>query len=205
VIRCGRYIITSQLFFRGFFVMTVRTTRSRKRGTPRVVEPVAPPPLPAFARGNPLTHSVTFTDTEGTCWLVYVEPAPPAPALWPGAAIIPGRRLRFDSVDVSATTMPFPAGAPFLQEAVLQQLLDRARAANGPVRPLPGPVLHREPAPALREVPAIAEPAPDSLRAQLADVVNANGGWSQKFSRLLEPAALLFMVVRDVILPRSRG
>ena len=129
--------------------MSTRSTRNtpRPKRAPRSKAPEptpvpAPEPAPAkpsYARGNPLTHSVTFTDMSGTCWLVYVEPAPPEPALWPNAAVIPGRRLRFDSVDRSVTVSPFPAGAPFLQERTLQILLDQTQTRTTAPATTPAP------------------------------------------------------------------
>ena len=142
--------------------MRTRTTRTTKRAPrSKAVEqapvPVTPPEpaKPSYARGNPLTHSVTFVDTSGMCWLVYVEPAPPQPALWPNAAVLPGRRLRFDSLDRSVTVSPFPAGAPFLQEQALQQLLDLGLAGSS--HPVSAPVPRvRTPLPEPRHSIAVA-------------------------------------------------
>ena len=193
--------------------MSTRTTRTTKR-TPRskapeptpVPAPLPEPAKPSYARGNPLTHSVTFVDTSGTCWLVYVEPAPPQPALWPNAAVLPGRRLRFDSLERSVTVSPFPAGAPFLQEQALQQLLEQAHAgpshvAAAPARvatPLPAPALVHA-APADIDVPApVAEP----VRQQLTTMVNSRSGWTYHLSRMVQPVTLVLVVIRDMILPR---
>jgi len=194
--------------------MSTRTTRTTKR-TPRskapqptpVPAPLPEPAKPSYARGNPLTHSVTFVDTSGTCWLVYVEPAPPEPALWPNAAILPGRRLRFDSLERSVTVSPFPAGAPFLQEHALQQLLEQAQSgpshlAIAPARvatplPAPAPRVHA-PAPAIEAPPPIAEP----VRQQLTSMVNSRSGWTYQLSRMVQPVTLVLVVIRDMILPR---
>jgi len=226
--------------------MSTRTTRTTKRA-PRSrkaeskLEPVpAPAPAleseprpakPPYARGNPLTHSVTFIDARGTCWLVYVEPAPPAPALWPNAAVIPGRRLRFDSVDRSVMASPFPAGAPFLPERTLQLLLDQAQypgiggtpaaAARAPVAASPtqprmvvGETGQQHPVPRRSVVTAprrsaaakpLPEPPAEPVRDQLAGVVSARRGVTYQLSRLAQPLALALMVVRDMILPRGRG
>ena len=178
--------------------MSTRTTRPTKRA-PRTRTPEAAPEqvaaLPSYARGNPLTHSVTFTDEGGTCWLVYVEPAPAEPALWPNAAVLPGRRLRFDSLDASATVSPFPAGAPFLHERTLQRLLTQARSPAGGMANLP----HRPRPVAVPDLPA------EPMRQQLASVVASRSGLGYQLSRLAQPFALVLMVIRDMILPKGRG
>lgn len=111
----------------------MRTRTSRRRGrTPSRATPVTPgTPLsrPAYPRGNPLTDWVGMTDAAGTCWLAYVEPAPADAPLRRSAAMLPGRRLRFDSLDASLVVSPIPAGSPYLSEARLQRLLSEA----GPV------------------------------------------------------------------------
>jgi len=166
------------------------------------------PAKPSYARGNPLTHSVTFVDTSGTCWLVYVEPAPPQPALWPNAAVLPGRRLRFDSLDQSVTVSPFPAGAPFLQEQALQQLLDQGQAGSGaPVATQVARVRTPQPEPRYSVVtptpePDIPAPVMDPVRQQLTSMVNARSGWTYQFSRMVQPVTLVLVVIRDMILPR---
>lgn len=91
--------------------------------------------MPSYARGNPLTHSLPFTDGDGACWLVYVEPAPPEPSLWPTSAVLPGRRVRFDSLEGSMVATPVPAGAPFLSQGRLQELLDSAEPIEVTARP----------------------------------------------------------------------
>jgi hypothetical protein len=195
--------------------MSTRTTRTTKRAPrSKAVEkapvPVTPPaPVkPSYARGNPLTHSVTFVDSSGTCWLVYVEPAPPQPALWPNAAVLPGRRLRFDSLEHSVTVSPFPAGAPFLQEQALQLLLDQAHGSTGHpavapaarvATPIPEP-RHSVAAPVVdAEIPA---PVLDPVRQQLTSMVNSRSGWTYQVSRMIQPLSLVLVVIRDMILPR---
>jgi hypothetical protein len=150
---------------------------------------------------------VNFTDTRGTCWLVYVEPAPPEPALWPNAAVIPGRRLRFDSVERSVMASPFPAGAPFLQERTLQALLDQAQSGSSPAAPpatdipTPRPARPRRAAAAAVSVPE-PEVAPEPVRDQLTSMVSARSGWTYQLSRMVQPVALVLVVIRDMILPR---
>jgi hypothetical protein len=79
-----------------------------------------------YPRGTPLTESMPFTDRDGARWLVYIEGVPePRGHLWPRATI-PGRHLRFDSAAQSRVTTELPAGSPFLSDARLQDLLDRA-------------------------------------------------------------------------------
>jgi len=189
--------------------MKTRTTRTTKRAPrSKAIEPtpvpVAPPApaKPSYARGNPLTYSVTFVDSSGTAWLVYVEPAPPLPALWPNAAVLPGRRLRFDSLEHSVMVSPFPAGAPFLQEQALQLLLDQARGPSSipdsvPVARVATPEPRPSPA-AEAEIPPVLEP----VRQQLTSMVNARGGWTYQLSRMVQPVALVLVVIRDMILPR---
>ena len=191
--------------------MSTRTTRTTKRAPrSKAVEPAPVPVAPAkpsYARGNPLTHSVTFVDSSGTCWLVYVEPAPPLPALWPNAAVLPGRRLRYDSLEHSVTVSPFPAGAPFLQEQALQLLLDQALGGSSSPAPLPVARV-ATPLPEPRHIVAapVAEaevPAPvDPLRQQLTSMVNSRSGWTYQLSRMVQPVTLVLVVIRDMILPR---
>ena len=187
--------------------MTTRSTRSTKRATARAKTPQPTPvpaaPKPPYARGNPLTHSVTFVDRSETCWLVYVEPAPAEPALWPNAAVLPGRRLRFDSVESSLVMAPFPAGAPFLQEQALQGLLDNALPVGATHRPVMVP--SRPARPQARRAAPPTPPVPEPTRDQLNQVMESTGGVTYRLSRLLQPAALLFMALRDLIIPKGRG
>ena len=78
-----------------------------------------------YPRGNALTETMPFTDPDGVRWLVYIEGVPPDPQRrrW-GQAVLPGRRLRFDSATESRTSIHVPAGSPYLTEGRLQGLLD---------------------------------------------------------------------------------
>lgn len=84
-------------------------------------------------RGIPLTESMPFTGRDGAPWLAYIEGAPPDNpwGMW-YRAMLPGRRLRFDSAGESRISASVPPGAPFLPEHRLQLLLESAR-------PLPPP------------------------------------------------------------------
>jgi hypothetical protein len=109
---------------------------------------------------------------------VYIEPGPAEPALWPNAALIPGRRLRFDSVERSViATAVIPAGAPYLDDSRLQALLDEAEPVEEGREPL--------------VVPAPADRAP--------------GAWAGTLARLVQPAALAMIVLRDALIQKSRG
>jgi hypothetical protein len=90
---------------------------------------------PLYPKGNPLTHSMEFTDRDGKLWLAYIEGLPPVEPHWFwNVTALPGRRLRFDASEDSRVSDEVPAGAPFLSDARLQALLDGA----GPV-PAPPP------------------------------------------------------------------
>jgi hypothetical protein len=82
-----------------------------------------------------------FTDRDGVAWLAYVEgiPADPPPR-WRHRAVIPGRRLRFDSAFDSRMSPLLPAGSPFLPEAFLRELLEAAE----PLPPPPHPARRRD-------------------------------------------------------------
>jgi hypothetical protein len=69
-----------------------------------------------------------FTDRDVVHWLVYIEGVPPdpRPRRW-DRAVLPGRRLRFDSATESRITLQVPAGSPYLAERQLQLLLDQAQ------------------------------------------------------------------------------
>jgi hypothetical protein len=89
---------------------------------------------PLYPRGNPLTHSMPFTDRDGELWLAYIEGLPPAQPRWFWReAAMPGRRLRFDASKDSRVSSEVPAGTPFLSEARLQALLDGASPVPAPV------------------------------------------------------------------------
>lgn len=77
-----------------------------------------------------------FTALDGACWLAYVEgiPADPPPR-WRHRAVIPGRRLRFDSTFDSRVSSLLPAGSPFLPEALLRELLEAAETLPPPPHP----------------------------------------------------------------------
>jgi hypothetical protein len=77
-----------------------------------------------------------FTALDGENWLAYVEgmPADPPPR-WRHRAVIPGRRLRFDSAFDSRVSSVLPAGSPFLPEALLRELLEAAEPLPPPVHP----------------------------------------------------------------------
>ena len=133
--------------------------------------------FPNYSRGNALTPTVNFVDRDRTSWLVYIEPGPAEPALWPNAALIPGRRLRFDSVDRSVmATGPIPAGAPYLGDQRLQVLLDEAEPVDEGLEPY-------------------VTPMPADQRRD----------WIGTLSRLIQPAALTLLVLRDALLSRTRG
>jgi hypothetical protein len=85
-------------------------------------------------RGIPLTESMPFTGRDGGQWLAYIEGAPPEHpwGMW-YRAMLPSRRLRFDSTTDSRIAESVPTGAPFLPEARLQLLLESAR----PLPPTP--------------------------------------------------------------------
>jgi hypothetical protein len=161
--------------------MATRTSRpAAKRRAPRASTGLAArkPGFPNYSRGNALTPTVNFVDRERTSWLVYIEPGPPEPALWPNAALIPGRRLRFDSVERSVMVAgPVPAGAPYLNEVRLQALLDAAEPVDEALEPV-----------------AVSMPADRGRRDLLGTL-----------SRLVQPAALLLIVVRDTIMNRRVG
>jgi hypothetical protein len=87
---------------------------------------------PFHPRGTLLSDSVTFTDRDGEGWLVYLAglPLSPSRGLWHRTRL-PGRMLRFDSAAESRGTRTRPAGAPYLQDERLQELLDLAQPMTG--------------------------------------------------------------------------
>ena len=99
-----------------------------------------PSPAPLYPRGNPLTEAMKFTDRDGAVWLAYVEGTDPSPSRrrWK-AAVLPGRRLRFDGPTESRFTSSIPAGSPFLAEARLQSLVDEARPDQNPADSVAAP------------------------------------------------------------------
>lgn len=85
------------------------------------------PSRPPYPLGVPLTDVMELIGRDGTCWFAYVEVIPsPTRSRWRRQTLLPARWLRFDSASESRTTTPVPAGAPFLAEVRLQNLLDRA-------------------------------------------------------------------------------
>jgi hypothetical protein len=160
--------------------MATRTTRhAAKRRAPRASAGTAArkPGFPNYSRGNALTPTVNFIDRDRISWLVYIEPGPAEPALWPNAALIPGRRLRFDSVERSMSVEgPIPAGAPYLNDHRLQLLLDEAEPMDEGLETVP-----------------VTMPA------------DVRRDWISTLSRLVQPAALTLIVLRDTLLSRTRG
>jgi hypothetical protein len=164
----------------GILEMATSTSRhAAKRRAPRASAGSAArkPGFPNYSRGNALTPTVNFVDRDHTSWLVYIEPGPAEPALWPNAALIPGRRLRFDSVEQSVTvTGSIPAGAPYLGDARLQALLDEAEPLDEALEP-------------------VSVPMPADQRRD----------WISTLSRMVQPAALTLIVLKDALLSRTRG
>lgn len=110
------------------------------------VQPPARSPEPR-PRGCPLTELMPLSGPDGTEWVAYIEGVPPEPAgLLGRRAVLPGRRLRFDSAGESRTTGQVPAGAPFLAATRLVQLLaasDPFPPPQAPARPSAGVRLRR--------------------------------------------------------------
>ena len=106
--------------------------RTRHRWRPRFAATQRDPPVPTsppYPSGVPLTDVMEFIAGDGSCWRVYIETIPcPPPRRWRRRrTLLPARRLRFDSAsELRATTVPVPAGAPFLTEVRLQELLDQS-------------------------------------------------------------------------------
>lgn len=99
--------------------------------------PAPPPEEPAALRprGEPLTPLMPFTGADGSGWIAYIEGVPPESlGLFGTRAVMPGRRLRFDTGDRSFVTGQVPAGSPFLPVERLAALLARAE----PFPPPPG-------------------------------------------------------------------
>jgi hypothetical protein len=92
-------------------------------------------------RGTRLTEVMEFADSGGRAWLAYVEATPPV-RRWRvlSEAVLPGRRVRFDSADESRATSTVPAGSPFLPEFRLQVLLSEAAALPATQAVEPGSV-----------------------------------------------------------------
>lgn len=146
---------------------------------------------PFYPRGNPLTESMPFIDGDGVCWLAYIEGVPPAPRSRLGSqTVLPGRRLRFDSVTESRVTARVPAGSPFLADARLQSLLDEAR----PVPPMASATSSRSGGSSILEHPVIewATRAGELGRAVVAD-------WSQRWRRSANRRQILHGRVRELV------
>lgn len=114
---------------------------ARRRRSPAAARKASatPSPAPLYPRGNPLTEAMKFTDRDGALWLAYVEGSDPSPGRRRKAAVLPGRRLRFDGPTESRFTSSIPAGSPFLAEARLQLLLDEARPDQAPAESVAAP------------------------------------------------------------------
>jgi hypothetical protein len=93
---------------------------------------VLTPPTRLQPSGNALTESVSFADRNGVQWLVYIEGLPLIRRIeWPRRTRLPGRALRFDCAVESRRTAAVPAGAPYLERAQLEGLLDHAQSVPG--------------------------------------------------------------------------
>lgn len=189
----------------------MRTRKSRRRGhsSPRAarVLPIAPPARRPCPRGNPLTDSVTIIDPAGTAWLAYVEPAPAELPFRRNAAVLPGRRLRFDSADASLMVSPIPAGAPFLADVRLLELLARAQ-------PIPQPAAaptRRVRARALwsvdwaGSVAALAGSVTDAARDQWRATAGIRRLGARALVQAVAPAVLVLVLIWDALLVRPRA
>jgi hypothetical protein len=189
----------------------MRTRKSRRRGqmTPpaQPTHPVAPADRPAYPRGNPHTDWVAVTDHQGTSWLAYVEPMAGEEPFRRSAAVLPGRRLRFDSLERSLVVSPIPAGAPFLADERLRRLL----AAAEPLAAEPEPAAATAPVRPLRSIDwgaslagAVAA-ARDAAAAQWRGTAELRRLWVRGLVHLVAPAALLLVVLWEAMLVRSRA
>jgi len=184
-------------------------TRRRGRSSSRAAATAVPvvPSLPAYPRGTPLTDSVVLTEPAGTSWLVYVEPAPPQATFRRSAAVLPGRRLRFDSLERSLVVSPIPAGSPFLSDARLHRLLAAAR----PLPPAPpagrGIVRSR----VLRSVDWAASLAgagaavQDFAARRWKATAGVRRACTHRVVQLVAPAAMLLVVIWEALLGRPRA
>jgi hypothetical protein len=105
-------------------------------GTPSPAE-FDPEPAPAIRpQGLPLTDTMPLTTADGVRWIAYVEGFPrESPRGFRDRAMLPGRRLRFDSASGSWISLVVPAGAPFLSPGRLTELLRRAQPYPPPYTP----------------------------------------------------------------------
>jgi hypothetical protein len=152
---------------------------------------------------------VGVTDSTGTCWLAYLEPAPPEKPLRRSAAVLPGRRLRFDSLDASLVVSAIPAGAPYLSAERLRGLLADARPV--PAAPAPPAVSAIAPARALGSVDWAGSVA--GLAGAVGDAVARRWHAMKELRRLcarglvhaVAPAALLLIVIWETLFVRTRA
>jgi hypothetical protein len=124
-------------------------------------------------RGNPLTDTMPFSARDGTYWLAYIEAVPEARGHHQHHPSLPGRRLRFDSAADSRVTTELPSGSPFLTEARLQALLDRAQ----PIQPPPASTW--EPADSPTQVDRAIEWATQAGKLGAAKLA----GWSRRWRK----------------------
>jgi hypothetical protein len=89
-------------------------------------------PISLYPRGNVLTEPMPFTARDGSPWLAYIEGIAEPRTHSPEEPMLPGRRLRFDSLTESRATLQLPPGSPFLSEVQLHDLLDRAQVIPPP-------------------------------------------------------------------------
>jgi hypothetical protein len=189
----------------------MRTRKPRRRG--RTTAPAQPihhvPPAdrPAYPRGNPHTDWVAVADQQGTSWLAYVEPMAAEEPFRRNAAVLPGRRLRFDSLERSVTVSPVPAGAPFLSDDRLRRLLAAAEPLAAEPEPNAAPASFAP----LRSVDWAASVggAVAALReaaaAQCRRTADLRRLCVRGLVHLVAPAALLLVVLWEAMLVRSRA
>jgi hypothetical protein len=135
----------------------------------------SPGPRP---RGCPLTELMPLRGPDGTEWVAYIEGVPPEPAgLLGRRAVLPGRRLRFDSAGESRTTGQVPAGAPFLAAARLVQLL----AASSP---FPPPAAPARPSARVRLRRWVGHDLRPRARRLYRRIVGEVGSWGPRWERL---------------------
>ncbi len=149
-----------------------------------------------------------MTDLTGTCWLAYVEPAPPEKPLRRSAAVLPGRRLRFDSLHASLVASPIPAGAPYLSEERLRWLLAEARPVPAAA---PVAVSAIAPARALKSVDWAGSVAGavgavgDALTRRWHAMAELRRLCARGLVHAVAPAALLLIVVWEALFVRTRA
>jgi hypothetical protein len=150
---------------------------------------------------------VTIIDPAGTAWLAYVEPAPAEKPFRRSAAVLPGRRLRFDSVDTSLMVSPIPAGAPFLTDVRLLELLARAQPipppATAPTRRLRARALWS--VDWAGSVAALAGSVKDAVRHQWRATAGIRRLGSRALVQAVAPAVLVLVLIWDALLVRPRA